>query len=75
MPKQELAQLVTGPEQIDLGVIAGAHQVAQGLMRRIGHPDRRQVACAQQTSQGQGIAPLGCGQHLLGRLDQLTSTL
>ena len=56
VPQQELAQPVPGSGLILLGIFAGADQVAQSFVRRVGNPHRRQVAGAIGAGQFLGVA-------------------
>jgi hypothetical protein len=59
LAEQELLQAVAGVELIALGGLAGAHQISQDLMRRIGDPHRSQVTTPEAPGELRGIAPVG----------------
>ena len=48
-----------GAEFVGFGVRTCPHQIAEGLMLSIWHPDRREVATAQQPRQLERIASIG----------------
>jgi hypothetical protein len=59
MPQQEMAQVLPRATLVLLGALSSAHQVAQRLVLRIGHPHRRQVAAAVAPRELLGIASIG----------------
>ena len=46
MPQQKFTQPMTRPQLILLGRLPRANEIAQGFVRRVGDPDRRQIASA-----------------------------
>ena len=66
MAQQKLAQPMPRAQLILLRGFARAHQIAQGLMRRVRHPHRRQVARAITPRQLHRIPPIGL--HPIARL-------
>jgi hypothetical protein len=56
---EELRQPIAGPQLITLGGKPGTYSVAQGLVGRIRHPDRRQIAGSVTARQLLGVAPVG----------------
>jgi hypothetical protein len=56
MAQQELAQVLPRPLLILSGVFARPHQIAQGFVSGIRHPDRRQIAGMVAARQFLGIA-------------------
>ena|SRR5437667_6208879 len=42
--EQEFGQAMSRPQQVDLGILTGANQIAQGLVLEVRNPDRGQVS-------------------------------
>ena len=58
LAKQEFAQLMAVPQEIDPRIAAGAAEIAQRFMGLIGDPHRSQVTAAQQARQLERIAAI-----------------
>ena len=59
LAQQELAQPIAGAVLILYCGLSGPHQIAQGLVRRIGYPDRRELLRAERARQLTGVATVG----------------
>ena len=68
VPQQKLAQPLSRPLLILLGILARPHQIPQRFMRGIGNPHRRQIAGAITARQLLGIAAIGLDP--IARLDR-----
>ena len=64
--QQEGLELLTGDALGAHGIVAGAHQIADGLIGLIRNDDRREISRPRQTGQHHGVAPVG--------LDAITGT-
>jgi hypothetical protein len=65
-PKEKLSDAMASSKLILLRCLASSDQVAKGLMRRIGHPNRREVAAAVEASKTLGVTPIRL--HAIARL-------
>ena len=59
MPQQKFAQPLTRSLPVLFGIFPRSYQIPQCLMRRIGNPDRGQIAIPVTPRQLRGIAPIG----------------
>jgi hypothetical protein len=61
---------MAGPHEVGAGVLAGAHQIAGGLVCRIGDPHRPELARPQRARQqlgvgGVALAPRPAGERAI----------
>jgi hypothetical protein len=56
--QQQLGEPVAGAHEVGSGRLAGADQVAGGLLLGVGDPDRHQVPEAQGAGEALGVPPV-----------------
>jgi hypothetical protein len=59
--QQQLADPMAAGHQVAAEVLATAHEIAQGLIGRLGNHDRPQLACRMQSGELQRVALIGLG--------------